>query len=61
MVLMASTLADPTVDSSTYFFGYIGVASALVFASNLLIINEKIWALLMGLLSQALGFVRWVF
>jgi V-type H+-transporting ATPase proteolipid subunit len=34
MVLMVSSLADAEpLDSSTYFFGYIGVASALVFAS----------------------------
>lgn len=34
MVLMVSTLEDVTVDPSVYFFGYIGVASAVVFASK---------------------------
>jgi hypothetical protein len=33
---MLATLADPTVtaDPNAFFFGYIGVACALVFASN---------------------------
>ena len=38
MVLMVSALADDSyLDPSTYFFGYIGVASALVFASNVIV------------------------
>jgi hypothetical protein len=34
MVLMVSSLAAEGISSSTYFFGYIGVAAALVFASK---------------------------
>lgn len=30
-------MAEVVVDPSVYFFGYIGVASAVVFASNFLI------------------------
>jgi hypothetical protein len=34
MLLLSA--ADAAVDSSSYFFGFIGVASALIFASEIL-------------------------
>jgi len=53
-------LSAETTTGTGYFFGYFGVACALILASNLVIINKKIWERLMEQLKVALVSVAWV-
>jgi len=64
LFLLAAQDPVPAVDNSPYFFGFLGVAAALIFASKSPLIFpfliEKILVLLMVLLRVVLVSAVWV-